>query len=86
MPSWARTFPVRKNEPDRDKTVSDVILVELARIRSNQGDLAPVLGLSQPAIHRRMAGKVAWRIDELTKVAGYLGIAVSALLPEQVSA
>lgn len=81
---------MRKNGSDSDKAVADiaadVIRVELARKRANQGQLAELLGLSQPAIHRRMSGKVPWRISELTQVAEYLGVTVSALLADDAEA
>lgn len=77
-----RNVSVRKNDPQYDSSggVAELIRAELARRKSSQGDLAGVLSLSQPAIHRRMTGKVAWRVDELTKVAEYLGVPVSDLV------
>lgn len=57
-----------------------MIRAELARRGANQGDLANILNLHQTAVHRRMAGKVPWRVDELTKVAEYLGVPVAELM------
>jgi predicted transcriptional regulator len=65
--------------------VADVIRVELARRRSNQGHLAQILELSQPAIHRRMSGKVSWRVSELQAIADFLEIPIGALLTEQAA-
>lgn len=62
--------------------MADAILIGLARKRSNQGKLADHLKLSQPAIHRRMTGKVSWRISELEDVADFLGVTVSELIRE----
>lgn len=77
-----RNVSVRKNSTRNDSAggVAEVIRAELARRKSSQGDLAEVLSLSQPAIHRRMAGKVAWRVDELNKVAEYLGVPVAEIM------
>lgn len=62
------------------------IRVGLARKNATQGALAGLIGLSQPAIHRRMTGKVPWRVSELTQVADYLGVTVTELLPESSEA
>lgn len=69
-----------KPESERECGHNAVIRAELARRGANQGDLADLLHLHQTAIHRRMAGKVDWRVDELTKVAQYLGVPVAELL------
>ena len=61
------------------------IRVGLARIDSTQGALAEHLKFSQPAIHRRMSGKVPWRIDELAQVAEFLGCSVTDLVGEAVA-
>ncbi|WP_293003786.1 helix-turn-helix transcriptional regulator [Mycobacterium sp.] len=59
------------------------IRVGLARIDSTQGALAAHLKLSQPAIHRRMSGKVAWRVDELREAAAFLGTSISELVGDE---
>lgn len=67
--------------------VNSIIRAELARTQRTQGDLAEHLDLSQPAIHRRMTGKVNWRISELRHVAAFLDVSLSFLVTEaQVSA
>lgn len=64
----------------RERDINAVIRAELARRGAYQGDLGDLLHLHQTAIHRRLTGKVAWRVDELTKVAEYLGMPVSELM------
>lgn len=73
------------NLPD-SSSLAEAILVGLARKRSTQGQLADHLKLSQPAIHRRMAGKVTWRISELLQVAEFLGVPVADLLVNNTKA
>jgi transcriptional regulator with XRE-family HTH domain len=60
--------------------VATAIRVALARKNSTQSALASHLNLSQPAIARRMTGKVSWRISELASVAEFFGVTVSELL------
>jgi transcriptional regulator with XRE-family HTH domain len=59
------------------------IRVGLARKNKPQSVLADVLDLSQPAIHRRMSGRVSWRLDELQAVADYLDVPLSALIASE---
>ncbi len=48
---------------------------------------ASVIGLSQPALSRRMHGEVAWRSDDLDELADLLALPVEALVePREVSA
>lgn len=71
--------------PD-SSSVAVAIRVELARRQSSQAALAKHLNLSQPAIHRRMTGKVPWRITELTQVAEFLDISVNELVNQREEA
>lgn len=59
------------------------IRVGLARKNSTQAALAGHLQLSQPAIHRRMVGKVPWRLDELAEAAAFLGVSVTDLINDE---
>ncbi|ATW60095.1 excise [Mycobacterium phage Philonius] len=74
-----------QREPSGD-SVATAIRIGLARTNKTQTALARHLNLSQPSIHRRMAGKVPWRIHELTAAAEFLGITVPDLLNEKASA
>lgn len=65
--------------------IATAIRIGLARKNEPQSALAELLDLSQPAIHRRMSGKVPWRIDELAQVAQFLGCSVTDLVGEAVA-
>lgn len=58
---------------------------EMARKRVTQDDLAQAIGLSQPAIGRRMSGQVDWGLSELQVVADLLGMPLAALVAEPVT-
>lgn len=55
---------------------------ELARQKRTQADLAVALGLSQQAVSRRVSGALAFDVDELHRVAVFLGVPVARLLGE----
>ncbi|UVF60387.1 excise [Gordonia phage Meyran] len=76
---------VAQSATPADSPVNEAIRVGLARRRATQGALATHLQLSQPAIHRRMTGKVAWRISELVDVAAFLGLQVSELVADEMA-
>lgn len=52
----------------------------LASRQIRQADLANVLGLSQPSISARLAGRTPITLDELDLIAGHLGVDVVDLL------
>jgi betR domain len=52
----------------------------VARVGVTQADLAQILGMSRSAVSLRYTGRVAWRIDELERVAWYLNFPVTDLL------
>ena len=56
------------------------VRAEMARQRKRQADLGEVLGLTQGAVSKRMSGTVALDVDEVGKIASFLGVPVSALL------
>ncbi|WP_442960386.1 helix-turn-helix domain-containing protein [Pseudoclavibacter sp. 8L] len=47
-----------------------------------QGDLAPVLGIQQTALSRKLRGERKWTLDELRTVARALNTTTSYLLGE----
>jgi len=71
---------VGKNVDARANDIATNIRVELARRHTTQTKLARHLNLSGPAITRRMAGSVAWRLTELNAVADYLAIPLNTLI------
>jgi transcriptional regulator with XRE-family HTH domain len=46
----------------------------------DQTDLAPVLGMSRNSLSRRVNGPTPFRIEELEKIARYLGMPIGELL------
>lgn len=63
--------------------VADEVRGGMARARVTQTQLAAALGLSQPAISRRLQGKVDFTVSELRDVAAMLGVPISQLLDER---
>lgn len=59
---------------------------ELARQRRTQTDLSQALGRSQPYVSRRLSGRVAFGVDEVESIAGWLGVPVSTLIGADVAA
>lgn len=57
----------------------------MAERRVTQNDVASVLGLTQPAIARRLNGLVPLDVNELTAIALLLNVPESALLGEAVA-
>lgn len=56
--------------------VAAEIRAEMARQQRQQTDLGEFLGVKQPTISRKLAGKTEFRIDELEKIAEFLGVPV----------
>jgi transcriptional regulator with XRE-family HTH domain len=65
--------------------VADTVRAELARRRVSQAQLSAALGVSQPAISRRLTGAVPFTVDELHAVAALLGLPAGSLLGEPVT-
>lgn len=66
------------------KALAANIRAELARADKTQADLAAVLGLSQAAVSRRLAGRTPMDIPELEVVADWLDVSLAQLLSEPV--
>ena len=66
--------------------VASTVRAELARRKLRPVDLAPVLGVDVRAVQRRIAGEIAFELDELPDVARFLGIALGDLVPAAVQA
>lgn len=52
----------------------------MARKRISQAELADMLAVSQPAVSRRLSGRVALSVDELVAIANLLNIPLSELV------
>lgn len=74
------------NQPAAAPTVADVvsttnatIRAELARRNLRQTSLVDVLGISQVQVNARFRGDVDWRLEDLVRVAHFLGLPVARL-------
>jgi transcriptional regulator with XRE-family HTH domain len=63
--------------------ISSNVRAEMARAGVTQVQLGAHLGMAQSAISKRLKGDTPWRVDELQRVAAYLDIPLSTLLPER---
>lgn len=77
-------------EANAERSYAEVVAARvrgrMAEQRKTQADLAAALGVSQPAVSRRLYGHVPFDVGEIVKVADFLGVPASALLPEEVPA
>lgn len=46
----------------------------MARQQKTQADLAATLGLSQGQVSQRLHGRIVWSVDEVAKIADWLGV------------
>lgn len=67
-------------------TVGANIRAELARRGLSQRTLTGVLNISPTGVSKRLAGKTPLDVDELNKIAEYLGIPITALIDGQDAA
>jgi cyanate lyase len=56
------------------------VRAELARQRKTQSALAEALGRSEAYVTRRLTGEVAFNLEEIESVAGFLGVPTSRFL------
>lgn len=69
------------NSPTAE-AVANNVRAEMARARRTQVEACGVLGISQPSLSRRLAGEVAFSVDELIDLAGWLGVDFSSLIQQ----
>lgn len=67
-------------KPTPVRTVADRVRKRILLAEVSQEELGLKIGLSQPAISRRMTGTMPWRLDELEKLADALGLHLAELL------
>lgn len=70
----------------QDTSVAANIRAELARRRVSARTAAAELGLTQSALSRRLRGHVDFSASEVQTIATFLGVAVSSLYGEGLSA
>jgi transcriptional regulator with XRE-family HTH domain len=59
------------------------VRAEMARQRKTGVGLAEALGLSQQTVSRRLTGQITFSLDELDRVAVWLGVDVLTFFPER---
>lgn len=62
------------------------VRAEMARQCKTQRDAAAALGLPQPNVQLRLAGKRAFRAEELAVLADWLGVPAAQFLPTERAA
>ncbi|MET8908353.1 helix-turn-helix transcriptional regulator [Micromonospora sp. NPDC004551] len=63
------------------RAVASEIRAEMARREMTQQALAPLIGMSQQALSRRLRGEHPFDTAELERVANALGVPVAEFLP-----
>ena len=76
--SWCR--PIRMPTSSASERVAAEVRAALARRKISTRQLAADLGASQSHTARRVTGKVPFSLDELERVADYLGVPVAELI------
>lgn len=61
--------------------IAAAVRAEMARQQKTQDDLAELLGIVQPSVSLRLAGKRSFRGEELAALAEWLQVPVSTFLP-----
>lgn len=61
------------------------VRAEMARLGRTQRELAVVLGVSQPTVSARLAGRRDFTVAELRTVAKWLGVPLRALIAEEAA-
>lgn len=61
--------------------LAEALRAEMARQRRSQTELAQYLGISQPAVSRRLNGDTPLDVDELYRIARFLDRPATDFLP-----
>lgn len=60
--------------------VTTAVRMLMAAQRLKQSDLAAALGISQPSVSAKLAGRARWSVDDLDKLASTFGVALADLV------
>lgn len=71
---------------DIRRTVGANVRAEMARRGVTQRQVAEALGISQPQISKRLAGRIAFDVVELQVIGRMLGLPAHAFLPNGLRA
>lgn len=70
------------DKADFDRRFSAEVRAELARNRTSATSLAPLLGVSESTVYRRLKGQSGWPLDDAMTVAFHLGVSLTRLTSE----
>lgn len=73
-------------EQTTSQLTAGAVRAELARHRISGRKLGREIGWSLGTTSRRLNGQSPITVDELTRIAGFIGVPLTALLPEQTTA
>jgi len=62
------------------ESVAAEVRAEMGRQQASQSDVAAIVGLSQQAVSRRIAGRVPFDVTELEKIAAAFNVPVTRFL------
>jgi transcriptional regulator with XRE-family HTH domain len=68
---------VNDSTPSLSQHVAAEVRAEMARQQKRQGELAEIIGVTQPAVSRYLSGERPMTIDVLQKIADFLGVPLS---------
>jgi transcriptional regulator with XRE-family HTH domain len=68
--------------PTNNASFADEVRILLARRKVKQRQLADALGLSQPAVSRRISGEREFSASEISATAEFFGVSVGELFGE----
>jgi transcriptional regulator with XRE-family HTH domain len=68
--------------PNVRESIAAEVRAELARQRRSQRDVAEAIGMEQPNLQLRLAGKRPFRAEELAALAEHLGVSVGQFYGE----
>lgn len=67
---------------DFGRRFSAEVRAQLARSRTSANSLAPLLGVSESTVYRRLSGDSDWPLDDAMAVAAHLKVSLSRLTAE----
>lgn len=70
------------DKADFDRRFSAEVRAELARSRTSATSLAPLLGVSESTVYRRLKGESGWPLDDAMTIAVHLGVSLTRLTSE----
>ena len=63
--------------------IAEEVRVEMARQRVTGRQIAELLGISENTLSHRLAGRYEFRASELDKIARYLNVPITNLIPRE---